>query len=342
MHFLKTRGFARVFLLVRRNKNELSEYDRKQIIINRYSLPIGLNNFELMLTNHIQKRWVFVMTDYAYYNGVYCPYGAAAIPLTDRSIFFSEAVYDVVLGVNGIPYQLDEHLERLFQNSARIGLTGIPEKEEIESVIDTLISEASAVDFLIYVQLSGNGERRNHARSGGAANLLVTVTECKAPTRLEKIKAITLPDNRHGLCDIKTTSLLPAVISIEEAKRRGADVAIFHKGEAVTESSHANVCILKGGEVVAHQFDSAILPGITQRNLEAACKQLGIPFTLREFSVSELFDADAVMVISTTKLIKICTEIDGKTLAVSDFARAEVLFRFLLSDLTDKTRRNVT
>ena len=56
MHLLKTRGFARIFLFVRRNKNELSEYDRKQIIINRYSLPIGLNNFELMLTNHIQKK----------------------------------------------------------------------------------------------------------------------------------------------------------------------------------------------------------------------------------------------------------------------------------------------
>lgn len=277
------------------------------------------------------------MVDYAYYNGVFCPYDAAVIPLSDRAIFFSEAVYDVVLGANGIAYQLDEHLDRLSANARRIGLSDIPTHSEIKEIIDTLIEESAAKDFLIYLQLSGNGNRRYHARCGDIANLLITVTECKAPDEPGYIKAITLPDNRHGICDIKTTSLLPAVMSIEEAKRYGADIAIFHKDGNVTECSHANVCIVKDGCVVGHPFDRSILPGITQKNLESACDKLGIPYLRREFSTEELFLSDLVMITSTTKLIKVCSEIDGTVLNSSRIDIAERLFGELKSVFIEKT-----
>ena len=46
------------------------------------------------------------MKDLAYYNGVYTPYDAACIPLSDRSIFFSDAVYDVIIGSGKKPYQI--------------------------------------------------------------------------------------------------------------------------------------------------------------------------------------------------------------------------------------------
>lgn len=281
------------------------------------------------------------MIDYAYYNGVFSPYDSATIPLSDRAIFFGDAVYDVVLGIDGSAYQLDVHLDRLYENARRIGLTSTPERSAVEEAIDTLLYEAMADNFLLYVQFSSSERRRTHIRSENSANLLITVTECIVPYEVEFIKAITLPDNRHNFCDIKTICLLPSVLSIEEANRRLADIAIFHKNGSVTECSHANVCILKNGEIIAHPFDSSILPGITQCNLLKACQKAGIPYSLREFSVSELFDADAVMVTSTTKLIKICTEIDGVPLNTSGARVVRVLFDLLRKDIFDKSGRKV-
>lgn len=276
------------------------------------------------------------MNEYAYYNGVFTPYDAAAIPLSDRSIFFGDAVYDVVVGRGKSLYQFDEHIERILRNAASIGLDRLPTKKAIAEAADTLLELASADEFMLYVQLSSDAARRAHSRGGKNVNLLMTVTECKLPTDLCDIRAITLPDMRHRFCDLKTTGLLPAVLSVEEAKRRGADIAIFHREGTVTECSYANVALLKDGTVVTHPLDRDILPGITQDNLERGCEVLGIAHESRTFTVEELYSADAVMISSTTKLIKICTELDGVTLDVSKRDTVKALFDVLRADMQSK------
>ena len=105
------------------------------------------------------------MRDFAFYNGVFTPYDSAVIPLSDRSIFFADAVYDVILGRCGIPYQIDEHLERLMKNANAIGLGEEALKSEIIEAIDVLLEEAEVDDFMLYIQLS--------ARPQGSAFLIL-------------------------------------------------------------------------------------------------------------------------------------------------------------------------
>ena len=282
------------------------------------------------------------MNEYAYYNGVFTPYNAACIPLSDRSIFFSDAIYDVVIGRGKNPYQLDLHLDRLFKNAELIGLANPPSKSMIKEAIQELIEIADADTFMLYIQLSSDAEKRTHSRCSRDTNLLVTITECELPTELGEIRAITLPDRRHGMCDVKTTNLLSAVLSVEEAKRRGADIAIFHKHAFVTECSYANIAILQDGCLFTHPLDSDILPGITQENLVTACSRLGVPHLSRTFTLDEMFSADAVMITSTTKLIKLCTEIDGIRQSSSSRELVQLLFEELKRDLHYKTEANVS
>ena len=282
------------------------------------------------------RKGAKVMKDLAYYNGVYTPYDAACIPLSDRSIFFSDAVYDVIIGSGKKPYQLDEHIERLLSNAKRIGLVNLPTKSEIFDVVENLLSDADRDDFLLYIQLSANNERRNHARDDSEVNLLITVTGCELPRELATIKAITLPDMRHSFCNLKTTSLLPAILSVEESQRRGADIAVFHKNQNVTECSYANISLMKNGTLITHPLDTDILPGITQENLIGICKKVGIPHISRNFTLDELYDADAVMITSTTKLIKICTEVDGRQLTPKNLDTIKTLFDELKGDLYNK------
>lgn len=251
------------------------------------------------------------MKELAYYNGVVTPYDAASVPLSDRALFFGDAVYDVIVGRGQKVYQLEEHLERLFLNAERIGLVNHPSEADISDAVSSLLEGADADDFLLYVQLSGDGKRRGHCRDNSEVNLMISLTECKLPDTLGEIKAITLPDRRHGMCDVKTTNLLAAILSVEEAQRRGADIAIFHKGDTITECSYANISLLKDGKLITHPLDSDILPGITQLNLIRTAEKLGIPCLSKTFSKDEMYSADAVMITSTTKLIKLCTEIDG-------------------------------
>ena len=278
------------------------------------------------------------MRDYAFYNGVFTPYDACVIPLSDRSIFFGDAVYDVILGRNGIPYQLDEHLDRLMENARRIGLDDIPARATVKEAISSVIELSEADCFMLYIQLSGNERRRKHLRDCGDVNLLITITAAEIPERLETVSAITMQDNRYGYCNLKTTNLLPAVLSMSEASLSGADLAIFHKNGLVTECSAANVSIIKNGELVTHPLDTSILPGISERNLIRVCSELGIPHLSRKFTVSEMLESDAVLITSTTKFVKVCDRIDGVELRRGCDALTKEIFRMMSEDFVKNTQ----
>lgn len=277
------------------------------------------------------------MIDYAYYNGVFTPYDSCCIPISDRAITFGEAVYDVVIGRRGTPYQLNEHLERLLGNAQKIGLSDIPEKEVLEDAVSMLLSEAEADEFTLYLQLSGNAVRRQHTRSENSVNTLITVVASDIPTKPGFTEAITLPDLRHGYCNVKTTNLLPAVLSIERAMRVGADLAIFEKDGYVTECSHANVSIVQGDTLVTHPLDTSILPGIAERNLVRVAGEMGIKHEIRKFTLREMLYAELVLITSTTKLIKVCKRINGTELYRSNAELAERIFDAMRADLIAKT-----
>ena len=273
------------------------------------------------------------MIDYAFYNGIFTPYDACCVPISDRSIFFGEAVYDVILGRGGRPYQLDEHLDRLLGNSKKIGLLDIPSKEHLKECIEELLSVSGADDFVLYAQLSGNGRRRCHSRTDTAVNILLTVTDMQLPDRLEYCEAVTLPDLRHRYCNVKTTSLLPAILALSDAEEKGADIAIFEKDGYVTEASHANVSIISKDTLITHPLDESILPGISQMNLVSACKSLGICNDERKFTVQEMMAADLVLITSTTKLVKVCKKINGSELFSEKLDLANVIFNRMRGEI---------
>ena len=277
------------------------------------------------------------MTDYAFYNGIFTPYDACVIPLSDRSIFFGDAVYDVIIGRNGIPYQLDLHLARLLENADKIGLIDIPTREAIIDAISKLIDLSQADQFMLYVQLSGNETRRKHLRDDDGVNLLITICATDIPERLQSVRAMTMMDKRYGYCNLKTTNLLPAVFSMNDAYNSGAELAIFHKRGYVTECSSANISIIKDGQLITHPLDSAILPGISEKNLVRICNDLGIGHICRRFKKHELFLADAVLITSTTKFVKVCSSIDNVDLRCDAMELCEMIFDKMLADFVETT-----
>ena len=277
------------------------------------------------------------MRDYAYYNGVLTPYDAAVLPLSDRSIFFADSVYDVMLGRGKITYQADEHIERLMSNARAIGLVDLPTKYELTEAIESLVDTSEAEDFTLYVQLSGRERRRSHSRSERGVNLLMTVTSLEIPNEVRLVDAITLPDLRYGYCNLKTTNLLPAVLSMSDAEKSGCELAIFHRDGVVTEASLANVSIISSGALITHPLDNSILPGICERNLIEASKCFGLGHEVRPFTLDEMMHAELVLVTSTTKLLKVCRSIDSKELANQDLELAKRIFTVLREDIIAKT-----
>ena len=130
------------------------------------------------------------------------------------------------------------------------------------------------------------------------------------PDRALKLTAT--EDIRFLHCNIKTLNLLPNVMAAQKAEEAGCDECIFHRGDIVTECAHSNVSILKDGVFITHPTDHYILPGISRMHLIQECKRLGIPVDETPFTMKELYEADEIIVSSSTKLIVRACELEGK------------------------------
>ena len=238
-----------------------------------------------------------------YYNGRFYDGGEAVIPISDRSIFFGDAVYDAMIGRGEKIFLSEEHIERLMRNAARLRIPTPFTSAELSVILSDVVKSASANEFFLYVQLSRRADERIHAYPDSqSSSLLVTVSEFTLAPRDKRLKLISTKDERHGFCDIKAVNLLPSVLASREASEKGADEAVFHRGNEVTECAHSNISILKNGHLITHPDGKRILPGIAKKHLFFACKTLGIPFVERAFTLDELFSCDEALITSTTKI----------------------------------------
>lgn len=251
------------------------------------------------------------MGSYAYYNGRFGKREDISIPLSDRSIFFADAIYDAAIGSYDRILWEKEHIDRFFNNSEKIGIKHNFTKESFSQLLHEIGVRSMLKSYFIYFQMSRSLPTRIHSAKNASASLLITVDKVDISPHPVPLKLITREDKRYGYCDIKTTNLLPAVLASTKADHEGCDEAVFIKNGYVTECSKSNISIIKQGRIITHPKSSRILPGITREHLLSNCIELGIDFEERPFSTEELFSADEILVSGTGKLCKTVSHINN-------------------------------
>ena len=152
------------------------------------------------------------------------------------------------------------------------------------------------------------------------------------------MKLITVEDTRFMHCDMKTLNLIPTVLASIKAKEAGADEAVFHRGEYVTECAHSNISIIRDdGVVQTAPADCKILAGVARGHMIAFCHKLGIPVIEKAFTVEEMLNAAEIIVTSSGTLCRPAREIDGKAVGGRSQEILKKLQDALVGDFLEKT-----
>ena len=253
---------------------------------------------------------------FAYYNGVFGDFNDIKIPLSDRSVFFGDGIYDAAIGRDGNIYQEDLHLARFFGNAKRVGIPVSYTEKELSDLLRETIKRSGIKEFFLYFQATGHLSERVHApRDKDTSNLLITVKPFSLHEKQKELELVSFPEIRQNFCDIKTLNLLGSVLASERAVSEGCDEAVFVRGETVTECAHSNIFIISDGKLITHPANERILPGITRKTVLLVAKKLGIDTEERPFSLSELFSASDVIITSTSKLALRAKSLDGIALS---------------------------
>lgn len=237
------------------------------------------------------------------------------IDFEDRGYQFGDGVYEVIRIYNGELFTSEMHLNRLIESAKKISITIPITVKEIEDNLKRLVVENKIKFGIIYMQITRGVSPRNHAfPDGDVEPVFVAYTKEMPYTGVYKEgkKAVVTEDIRWLRCDIKSLNLLGNILAKQKAKEADCFEAIMHRDTFVTEGSSSNISIVVNGELKTHPTNNLILNGITRQVLQNICLGAGITFKEDTFTLDELFQADEVIMTSTTAEVTPIVEIDGE------------------------------
>jgi D-alanine transaminase len=262
------------------------------------------------------------MSRIAYVNGRYLPFHDAKVHVEDRGYQFADGVYEVCEVRSGRLIDERRHLERLKRSLGELQIRMPISTRALGVILQEVVARNRIGYGIVYLQITRGVARRDHAfPSREVRPSLVVTARALNRSRNEAlaeqgIAVITVPDNRWGRVDIKTTGLLSNVLARQAAIERGARDAWFvDEDGTVTEASSANVWIVTpAGTLVTRHADHAILRGITRTVLFDAIKAQGLAVQERAFTVEEAYSAREAFITSASQIVLPVVRVDGRTI----------------------------
>ena len=266
---------------------------------------------------------------HAVFNGTFDSLEKIKISPLSRAYTFSDSVYEVIPFHNAKGIAYEKHISRL-QNSCN-SLSISANIEIISKEITELINKSKFKDGYVYYQVSrGVDQIRSHMFDNNiSAETFGYVLEHSFKSQC--LKVMLCEDVRWSRCDIKSTSLLGNIMSMNSAKNKGCDEVIMHKDDAITEGGASNVFFASDECVYTPSLSTNILPGITRELLIQEIKASGINVEEGDYKIDDLVNAKSIWLTSSTKGLAQVTEIiNQRTNIVIDhhlFLECEKIFK---------------
>ena len=235
----------------------------------------------------------------AVFNGKFDSLEHIKVSPFSRAYTFSDSIYEVVPFYNSQPIEYDKHINRLQYSANALSIK--INLDIISDEIKKLISSCKSKSGYVYYQVTrGQDPIRSHIYSNDVE--LETFGYVLPHTFETKfLKIMICKDLRWGRCDIKSTSLLGNVLSMNEAKEKGCNEVIMHNDNILTEAGASNLFFVKDGDICTPALSNNILPGITRQILIDTLSAIDINVYEKDFTLDDLTVASSAWLTSSTK-----------------------------------------
>lgn len=255
-------------------------------------------------------------------NGVLFPREEAKISVFDSGYLVGDGVWEAFRLHEGVLVFLDQHLDRLWQGAAAIGMKLTFTREELVDMVWKTIKANDMYDHVHVRVMITRGIKKTPSQDPRltiSGPNVVIIAEHKQASPETKEKGITLFTStiRRGSPDyldprLNCHSKLHEVQALIQAIEAGADEALMLDVHGFVSTCNAtNFFMIKNGEVWT-STGQYCMNGITRGNVIKVCHEDGILCYERNFSLFDVYGADEAFVTGTFGGLTPVIKIDGR------------------------------
>ena len=258
----------------------------------------------------------------------------AQLLVTDQGVIRGDVVFESMLYTAGAVRKLDAHLSRLRVSAASCDLD-LPDEQSWRAAIATAVTRYEQErtpgpedpdEAVVKLVVTRGPEDEPH----GTAWVTVSPAPESGRRQREEGVAVVLLDRGYDsslaerapwlLMGAKTLSYAVNMAALRHARTLGAEDVIFTSSDArVLEGPTSTVLLATRVNGVKHLvtplLETGILPGTTQGAIFAAAETAGWTLGYGPLEPRDLFEADALWLVSSIRLLAPVTSIDGTAIA---------------------------
>jgi D-alanine transaminase len=251
-----------------------------------------------------------------YLDGEYGPLRDAKVSVMDRGFLFGDGIYEAIPVYARRLFLFDQHMDRLDRSLSKVRIENPLGRAQWLECFRKLAAAHPDEDHLIYLQVTRGVAPRNHVMPADLAPTVFVMTLALAAgtpeQRHQGIPAVTARDFRWQRGDIKTISLMGAVLARAISADQGAQETIMLRDGWLTEGSACNVWVVHEGALLGPPKSEDLLEGIRYELLRQLCEEEGIAFNLRPIAEADLSSADEILISSAGRELLAVTTLDGQ------------------------------
>ncbi|MFI9602332.1 aminotransferase class IV [Streptomyces sp. NPDC052043] len=235
---------------------------------------------------------------------------SARVSAFDHGLTVGDGIFETVKAVDGKPFALTRHLDRLTRSARGLGLPD-PDHDEVRRACAAVLeANPTPLGRLRITYTGGHGPLGSDRGDQGPTLLVALGGTTRRP---DSTAVVTVPwtrNERGALTGLKTTSYAENVVALARARQHGATEALF--GNTVgqlCEGTGSNVFVVLDGEIHTPPLASGCLAGITRALvLEwTGAKETRLPLDV-------LSRAEEVFLTSTLRDVQAVHRVDDREL----------------------------
>ena len=269
----------------------------------------------------------------AWIDGRFILRGELALPVGDAGFVLGATVTEQLRTFHGRLFLPDDHARRLRDSLAIVGIVPEHPLEEILQVAADVAAHNHALaraaratepgpDLGVVIFVTPGDQPSQHEGRTAASRSVVHTFPLAFPmwaaaydrgVALRSVSVRQVPDACWPL-RAKVRSRLHYFLADREAHAAepGARAVVCHADGRVSETSTANIAVVRAGVIVSPPAADA-LPGVSLACARRLAAEAGIPWEERSLTLADLASADEILLTSTPSCILPATQLDGRS-----------------------------